>query len=158
MTGECKCEAAWHGFECDFKYCPGFEESGADCTGNGVCASDGSCQCAAGWTGPACDTRVCLVDCGLRGRCSESGTCVCQQGWTGQNCRDPQCLNDCSGKGDCTFTAPNSPAECVCHAGWVGADCSMQALSAALRTCANECSANGLCMDGKCVCDVGFRG
>jgi len=58
----------------------------------------------------------------------------------------------------CTFVSTNSPAECKCHHGWVGASCAVQAFSLTLTGCANGCSGNGLCLDGKCVCNVGFKG
>merc|ERR1719161_3174726 len=46
----------------------------------------------------------------------------------------------------------------MCDSGWSGSDCRRQALQMTMQTCANNCNANGLCLDGKCICNVGFNG
>ena len=50
------------------------------------------------------------------------------------------------------------PGQCICNYGWGGAGCQRQAVYSQLKTCPNDCSANGLCMDGICACNVGFKG
>ena len=42
--------------------------------------------------------------------------------------------------------------------GFAGADCGRTAAYVTLQGCANDCHGNGLCFDGKCVCNVGFMG
>lgn len=142
-----------------------------DCYGNGLCFS-GSCECAPGWgileggeqiknfTGRRpndCRDKVCPVPCGEHGICT-NGVCLCQQGWMGPNCKDPACPEGCNGHGQCTFQSPHSPGQCQCDYGWGGGACNRVALYTQLRGCANDCSGNGLCMDGLCTCNVGFVG
>jgi hypothetical protein len=147
--------------------CPGFNQSGIDCFGHGVC-NMGKCSCAQGWgMAPqrlfqkpqplSCMDKICPVGCGMHGKCVE-GVCVCQQGWQGPNCKDPQCPNNCAGHGQCSFQSPHSPGQCICNYGWGGAGCQRVALYAQLQQCPNDCSGNGLCMNGMCACNVGFSG
>ncbi|XP_041127387.1 tenascin-N isoform X1 [Polyodon spathula] len=53
----------------------------------------------------------------------------------------------CSGHG----SFKRDTCSCDCHEGWEGEDCST-------RSCPNECSDNGRCVDGKCVCYEGYIG
>jgi hypothetical protein len=164
-TELCQCNGKYYGDNCQNLHCADWNETAGipDCSGNGMCV-EGKCFCAAGW-GIAlgtvgvnvCADPVCPVDCGLHGMCKEN-SCVCQDGWQGPACREPKCQNDCWGHGTCTFTLVNSPAECQCDYGFVGADCSGVALYQKLASCSNDCSGNGLCMNGKCVCSEGSSG
>ncbi|XP_041134142.1 tenascin-N-like isoform X2 [Polyodon spathula] len=69
-----------------------------------------------------------------------------------------QCSQDCCGGGAglaslCSGhgTFKRDTCGCDCHEGWEGEDCS-------IRSCLNECSDNGRCVDGKCVCYEGYTG
>lgn len=166
----CDCEEQWFGEDCENKHCPDWVKpdspdalSPPDCTGHGMCVQ-GTCFCAAGWgltVGSAganvCKDGVCPVDCGPHGMCNLNA-CVCQDGWKGPACREPDCADDCSGHGTCTFMTANSPAECICEYGFSPPNCESVALYSKLKHCLNDCSGNGLCMDGLCVCMSGFIG
>lgn len=163
---KCVCDATFYGEVCEMQHCPGFDESGLDCFGHGMC-NMGKCECAPGWglplnlIGPpkpeSCKFKVCPVGCGPHGKCFD-GTCVCQQGWQGPNCKDPQCPNDCAGHGQCAFQSPHSPGQCICNYGWGGAGCQRVAVYAQMQRCPNDCSGQGLCMNGACACNVGYTG
>jgi len=161
-TGRCICEKTYTGDTCEIGHCPGFLEAGEDCHGHGLCFG-GKCQCEPGWgllEGStelnACQHKVCASDCGSNGECV-GGECRCKTGWTGPTCREPHCPLGCA-HGRCTLPSLRGPGECLCDDGWVGASCERQALFTRLRSCANDCSGNGLCMDGHCACNVGFTG
>mmetsp|Transcript_105805 Transcript_105805/g.329863 ORF Transcript_105805/g.329863 Transcript_105805/m.329863 type:complete len:352 (-) Transcript_105805:113-1168(-) len=162
-TGLCRCERLFAGPVCKVEHCPGFEETGLDCNGHGVCES-GACKCAPGWgllvgkTGAnICQDRVCPLPCGDHGKCV-AGACQCLPGWTGPSCRDPQCLYGCSGHGACVLPSLHSPGECICDYGWAGAGCERKGLYGLMQRCPRDCSGNGLCLDGRCACNVGFAG
>lgn len=163
--GACDCDAMWYGESCQNMHCADYdpEQDNPDCSAHGMCVQ-GTCFCAAGWgikPGDAganiCKDAVCPVDCGEHGMC-EGNMCTCQEGWQGPACREPKCVDDCSGHGTCTFTLANSPAECVCEYGWNPPACNKLALYQKLQSCPNDCSGNGLCMDGHCVCQSGSTG
>jgi hypothetical protein len=52
----------------------------------------------------------------------------------------------------------HSPGQCICNYGWGGAGCQRVAVYAQMKKCPNDCSGNGLCMDGRCSCNVGSKG
>nr|XP_006634784.1 PREDICTED: tenascin-N [Lepisosteus oculatus] len=67
----------------------------------------------------------------------------CTQGCCGGGGSDIKCSGHGSLKQD--------TCSCVCDEGWEGEDCSR-------RSCPNECSDNGRCVDGQCVCYQGYAG
>lgn len=164
----CDCVGKWFGENCENKHCYDWDPDNnpTDCGGHGMCVK-GECFCAAGWgvksgegtmaLANVCADPVCPVDCGAHGLCKEN-MCVCQDGWKGPACREPKCVDDCSGHGTCSFLLANSPAECVCEYGFSPPNCLSVALYQKLRPCPNGCSGNGLCMDGRCVCEEGSTG
>lgn len=162
--GACECDHPHFGFACEQMRCPGYLETGSDCSGHGACDSSGQCTCAAGWgqaavaAGPnACQDQICPSGCGESGRCVD-GACECPTGWQGPTCEDPQCPHGCGSHGKCAFVAPHSPAQCVCEDGWEGSSCERTGLYLRLASCPNDCSAKGLCMNGRCACSVGWTG
>jgi len=67
------------------------------------------------------------------------------------------CPNKCSGRGECVNVGrPNSTTstsdifECRCQRGFSAIDCS--------TGCSMWCNDRGTCVDGKCFCNVGYRG
>ena len=83
--------------------CPGRENGGAGCGGNGVCCTKagaslsytpcndvplGHCACDAGFQGSSCSDKFCFDNCYGNGLCSD-GTCDCQEGWSGEFCGLP---------------------------------------------------------------------
>ncbi|CAJ1328648.1 unnamed protein product, partial [Effrenium voratum] len=129
-TGRCRCQAGFHGEVCEHQHCPGFQESGQECHGNGLC-QEGRCSCSAGFGGEvpgsvglmSCHLKICPLGCGA-GTCVE-GACVCPEGWQGETCEDPHCAGGC-GHGSCGHASPAFPGSCVCDAGWTGASCDME--------------------------------
>jgi len=169
-TGKCECDTGYMGDACESKLCPGMTslsdmDTDKECSGHGKCdLSTGECTCSGQWgllpgnPGPdSCADKLCPFDCTSHGQCVD-GECICQQGWAGINCKQPVCQKDCSGHGVCSMISPNSPGQCNCDYGWAGAACDRRALYAGLQTCPNACNGNGLCMNGLCMCNVGFRG
>uniref|UniRef100_A0A8L0DNT7 Tenascin R (restrictin, janusin) n=1 Tax=Oncorhynchus mykiss TaxID=8022 RepID=A0A8L0DNT7_ONCMY len=79
----------------------------------------------------------------LRAQCS-SGNCGCgESSVTGHLDFIPQCSGHGSFKMDL--------CGCVCEDGWTGKNCSEP-------RCPDNCSGQGVCMEGECVCDRDFGG
>ena len=149
-NGTCDCGfAGWRGATCEVKGCPGW---GKDCTGHGSCIpSTGQCICRSGWGGIGCE----IPQCPGGGNCSNHGVCDgvnydppqcvrCDSGYMGRGC-EFQCV-----RGNVSITVNNANGEqtssCVCDKCYSGVACNQ------------ECSLHGNCSDGKCTCDVGWRG
>ena len=56
-----------------------------NCSGHGVCRSNGSCECDSKWAGPLCDEKACPNNCSApQGSCNIAmGVCVCTDAFTG---------------------------------------------------------------------------
>eukprot|EP00301_Raphidiophrys_heterophryoidea_P005514 c12304_g1_i1.p1 GENE.c12304_g1_i1~~c12304_g1_i1.p1 ORF type:complete len:2890 (+),score=599.83 c12304_g1_i1:62-8731(+) len=150
----CQCDDGWRGVDCTVRACDN------DCSDHGLC-SNGTCECDPQWKGHTCDIRTCPSDqgkeCGGRGECV-NGNCVCDRGWKGAACQSKACpgysvdfpANECSGHGVCRSTGV-----CVCKPDREGPSCS-------IKRCVTrggvECSGNGVCANGSCLCDEGWRG
>ena len=53
--GVCECFLGWKGAECTV---PSDQCISHDCSGNGVCNSNGDCDCYAGFKGISCETSL----------------------------------------------------------------------------------------------------
>lgn len=171
----CKCAPNWVGMLCDTQRCD------HDCNGRGLCLK-GHCLCGKGWLGSTCGYLRCPDDCSGVGYCF-AGRCRCKTGYEGQNCAKIKpsglavsvkmmplalvkapppidahfqgmtlravpplvCPDNCNGRGHC---AKNG--ECMCDVGYSGLACEM--------FCPSECSHNGDCIEGACLCFAGFLG
>jgi hypothetical protein len=145
----CKCRKGFYGADCALILsaassvtCPG------DCSGHGVCASDGTCQCDAGFTGSRCE-KQCPNMCSNNGVClqgdasaivtddalkqedglyigasgagsGDDAVCQCKKGWSGRDCATRYCAHNCHGRGTC-----GKDGVCACQAGWGGEFCSI---------------------------------
>lgn len=66
-NGQCICEAGKYvGPKCDIEWCPN------QCSGHGVCKSNGKCECAEGWMGYGCEKPKCPNACNGHGSCEWS--------------------------------------------------------------------------------------
>lgn len=94
---------------------------GVQCSGNGVCQSDGKCICNDGFTGIDCSLRTCPNDCSGNGECSQiTGTCKCYPGYSGYKCDVFKgCPNDCNQRGKCINGI------CQCDFPYTGSECSI---------------------------------
>lgn len=171
----CQCEAGWIGAGCDMPACPN------DCSGRGICAMS-KCVCNEGFQGVSCENARCPDDCSGVGYC-RLGVCHCSSGFGGPNCgkvasvgqtfvlklkqantlkvpktmrgsldtaslRDGEvhaCPQNCNGRGACS-----TEGKCDCMAGYSGTACQ--------DGCKNECSHQGDCVEGACLCFSRFLG
>lgn len=181
-SGKCACAEGFGGPDCGRADC-----APRDCSGHGTCVPeerrDGSgallatlpvCKCAKGWTGPRCDVATCAKTCSHRGVCAghnttvaadgavtvTEGQCFCFPGFAGANCElGPTCEHDCGLHGKCVAHVDGSKGAvavgCACAAGYTGPQCRQ-------RVCTEQeeaqCGPNGVCADGKCLCEPGFEG
>jgi len=172
---KCHCHGGWLGMLCDMPRCK------HDCHGRGLCIR-GECVCHGSWYGDSCAQQRCPDDCSGSGYCF-GGSCHCTLGFEGPNCATvhpvrqklavrlrhaapagaPEgvdrflataslratppkaCPQDCSNRGICT-----KDGQCRCMAGYSGSACQSY--------CPNECSHQGDCVEGACLCYAGFLG
>lgn len=174
-SGQCICEHDWIGSICDMPMCP------SNCNDRGLCVQ-GKCVCEGGWHGSACHLKRCPNDCSGAGYCFK-GKCECMEGFHGESCAEVKvvgqtmvvklkhaepsqarpgldsfketaslhelggasCPENCNNRGICT-----SAGNCRCMAGYSGEACE--------AFCPNECSGQGRCIEGGCLCFAGFTG
>jgi len=162
--GHCTCEEGWGGPDCKLPVqCPN------DCSHSGKCTDptrggrvklshvdlskaaylEGVCQCSRGHGGRDCSLKLCMSGCHGHGRCNTfRGTCTCYPGYKGKDCEiNVPCPGNCTSAAHGTCDAVTG--KCHCSAGWTGAKCG------SLR-CPNDCSKNGKCVRGRCLCKSGF--
>mmetsp|Transcript_26545 Transcript_26545/g.61990 ORF Transcript_26545/g.61990 Transcript_26545/m.61990 type:complete len:1143 (+) Transcript_26545:186-3614(+) len=171
----CACNLGWVGSICDTPSCPD------DCHGNGMCIG-GHCVCNEGWFGDSCGQPRCPNDCSGNGYCFQA-KCQCKTGFEGPSCalfkkqhqtltlklakapprhapgpverktaalslrvlQAPQCKDNCNQRGTC-----GADGKCICATGYGGETCESY--------CPNECSHQGQCMEGACLCFAGYFG
>eukprot|EP00300_Choanocystis_sp_HF-7_P033577 c45953_g1_i1.p1 GENE.c45953_g1_i1~~c45953_g1_i1.p1 ORF type:complete len:732 (+),score=76.34 c45953_g1_i1:23-2197(+) len=99
------------------------------------------------------------------------GICVCDYGFFGPSCEFEYCypMLQCMGRGLCTNTSDpynpddDPPLYCRCEDGWKGRNCEHQekrcgVLGGEHNGTFSDCSENGACRDGVCVCFDGWNG
>lgn len=169
--GVCSCVGDWAGELCEMEPCKD------GCYGRGTCLN-GACVCNAQFYGESCEFSRCLDDCSGHGYC-EKGECTCSPGWKGAGCgiaytvepvktgirtrieAEPahlrsalqgirggakSCAMNCSGQGRCD----TETGSCSCYSGYTGNACE--------NYCPNFCSKQGRCLQGACICLMGFAG
>eukprot|EP00930_Biecheleria_cincta_P063242 TRINITY_DN4874_c0_g1_i1.p1 TRINITY_DN4874_c0_g1~~TRINITY_DN4874_c0_g1_i1.p1 ORF type:complete len:921 (+),score=152.17 TRINITY_DN4874_c0_g1_i1:98-2860(+) len=174
-SGKCACATGWTGSICDMPLCP------SNCNNRGLCVQ-GNCVCESGWYGSSCHLKRCPNDCSGAGYCFE-GKCKCMNGFQGESCAEVhltrqsivvklkrgealkprpgvdsyketsslRSLNGASCPDNCNHRGQCSPAgKCRCDAGYSGVSCE--------SFCPNECSGQGRCIEGGCLCFAGFTG
>eukprot|EP00301_Raphidiophrys_heterophryoidea_P020899 c5472_g1_i1.p1 GENE.c5472_g1_i1~~c5472_g1_i1.p1 ORF type:complete len:1350 (+),score=316.05 c5472_g1_i1:73-4050(+) len=183
--GTCHCEVGWKDFDCSVRQCvSGFTLQGdslpyLECSGQGRCLDPwATCECETGFGGHDCSqflncTIGSQVQCSNHGSCTPDDqfphskfSCKCYDGWVGEQCQVSQTVAECalglvqidgnwvyskcSNRGECDC----SGEACVCRCGdlkWGGPACEQ-------KVCGGNCSGNGFCLDGECICNPGWSG
>eukprot|EP00457_Paulinella_chromatophora_P003781 gb/GEZN01003789.1/.p1 GENE.gb/GEZN01003789.1/~~gb/GEZN01003789.1/.p1 ORF type:complete len:595 (+),score=49.24 gb/GEZN01003789.1/:32-1816(+) len=127
--------------------------------------SEFKCQCEEGWTGstcadrdcgpffkgPNCDKKKCPYDCSgpTHGVCDhQTLACLCLAGWQGVGCELKPCPDNCNARGLCI-----PGGICQCSKGFYGVAC-----ESGRPLCTDQCQNNGICSEGACFCENGWKG
>ncbi len=117
--------------------------------------------------GVACAEFECPNGCSGHGDCDTgSGFCECHPGFSGRECSVLTCLNNCNNRGVCDPLV----AGCVCGSDYSGVDCGFPVRPSygvhqqhysdpfIVQACPLNCSGNGDCVNGVCMCASPFSG
>ena len=96
VDGNCRCRPGFYGHACA-QGCKGYVvETGAICSGRGLCVPTGSpghspdrCDCFVGSSGEGCERQAgdaCPRACSGHGSCGDDGKCTCRAGYVGSDC------------------------------------------------------------------------
>lgn len=140
---------------CSVEWGGGYCTDDDECNGKGLCIEN-QCVCYSNWLCPYCQM-------GLNEDILIGATCGDYVHGGGQCTMDA----DCSGNGICL------EGKCMCNSGYVCSYCSSLAsdiisgsrycrsLSAIESTCPCSninCGKHGMCQNGQCICDPGYKG
>ncbi|KAL0237628.1 hypothetical protein PCE1_001022 [Barthelona sp. PCE] len=161
MNGHCICTFPFFGETCELSYVPVF--LGCPPCVHGYCDSiSKKCICNANYSGSICNEPTiyeCNLDCQY-GRCKirmNRKICDCFNGFIKSSlaewapCDTVEVPISCHVDADCNGGKCTDTNICLCQAGRSGEHCQ-------LKTCINDCSSHGKCMDGKCECHPGYIG
>lgn len=107
-------------------------------------------MCLKAYSGESCEIENCPNNCSNNGECVKEGnnwSCKCNNNYNGIDCSSIICPNNCSNQGTCD----HKNGTCRCNDNYFGLSC--ENFSA---KCDNKCK--GTCANGKCICDIGFKG
>ncbi|CAJ0950249.1 unnamed protein product [Ranitomeya imitator] len=159
-NGVCICEHGYAGQDCESRTCLN------DCHHRGKC-EEGKCVCAVGYTGLDCGSRTCPEDCNNQGRC-EDGQCVFVILVTPASTVELENVQmTATIMGDVMMESVSVTRDMlertvsqdrVPMTAAIGDIVMMGYANCGLKTCPNECSNQGRCDDGVCVCDSGYAG
>jgi len=153
-TRQCACSGSWVGALCDVQRCPG------DCTGRGMCLS-GKCICNPQHFGDSCQHARCPEDCSGHGYCF-SGKCQCSGNFGGDNCLlQVHSANVVRFKlARKTPLTKGPPVELSSLRATAATSKSQNSLISwqTQQQCPGDCSQQGACIKGKCLCHLGYQG
>ena len=165
----CECRKGFHGPDCGLVLTPVNKiRCENDCSGHGLCSSEGKCLCDAGFTGTDCSNQ-CPALCSGRGICVEGGasalvstnpTTAASAGSAVVSAaeedasyeqRDDQFGVVLTRAAALPAGGSGTAPVCQCRKGFTGPDCSVS-------YCVRGCFGRGDCVEGKCQCKEGWGG